>query len=87
MGLHSITPDDRHQAFLAELKAALGNSGRDIDAAELLAVSAQFVGMLIAMQDQRTMTPEAAMDTVARNIQIGNLEALESNLGRPGGAA
>jgi hypothetical protein len=83
----SIQPDARHEAFLAELKAALGNSGKDIDAAELLAISSQFVGMLLAMQDQRTMTIDRAMATIERNIEIGNHTAIEANLGRPEGAA
>lgn len=83
----SIQPDARHEAFLAELKAALGNSGKDIDAAELLAISSQFVGMLLAMQDQRTMTIDRAMATIERNIEIGNRTAIEANLGRPEGAA
>lgn len=83
----SIQPDARHEAFLAELKAALGNSGKDIDAAELLAISSQFVGMLLAMQDQRTMTIDRAMATIERNIEIGNRTAIKANLGRPEGAA
>lgn len=87
MGTRKIEPDARHTAYLNELKAALGNSGRDIDAAELLAVTAQFVGMLIAQQDQRTMTPARAMDIVANNIEIGNATALADLNGPMGGAA
>ena len=83
----TIQPDARHEAYLAELKAALGSSGRDIDAAELLAVTAQFVGMLIAQQDQRRMTPAMAMEIVANNIEIGNATALADLTGPMGGAA
>lgn len=86
MGHRSIEPDARHTAYLDELKAALGNSGKDINAAELLAVTAQFVGMLIAQQDQRRMTPGMAMDIVANNIEIGNATAL-AELNAPKGAA
>lgn len=87
MGHRSVAPDARHTAYLNELKAALGNSGRDIDAAELLAVTSQFVGMLIAQQDQRRMTPSMAMDIVANNIEIGNASALAELNGPMGGAA
>lgn len=86
MGHRSVAPDARHTAYLNELKAALGNSGKDIDAAELLAVTAQFVGMLIAQQDQRRMTPGMAMDIVAINIESGNATAL-AELNDPKGAA
>ncbi len=84
--VRSIEPDARHTAYLDELKAALGNSGKDIDAAELLAVTAQFVGMLIAQPAQRRMTPSMAMDIVANNIEIGNATAL-ADLANPEGQA
>ncbi len=82
---HAPTPE--HEAFLAELKSTLGSTGKNLQADVLLAISAQFVGMLIAMQDQRRFTPQMAMEIVARNIEVGNATAIEANLGRPGGAA
>lgn len=82
-----IQPDARHEAFLAELKAALGNSGADIDAAELLAIASQFVGMLIAQQDQRRYTPDAIMALVGRNIEIGNASAVADLTGPAEGQA
>lgn len=81
-------PDARHTAYLDQLKAALGDSGKDLQAEDLLAVTSQFVGMLVAQQDQRRFSPAMAMEIVARNIEIGNATAIEaSGLTRPGGAA
>lgn len=83
----SHAPTPAHEAFLAELKATLGSSGKDLDAQVLLAIASQFVGMLLAMQDQRRMTPAMGMEIVARNLEIGNATAIEANLGRTDGAA
>lgn len=80
-------PDPKHTAFLDELKATLGSSGKDIDAVELLAVTSQFVGMLIALQDQRRYSPQAAMEVVIRNIEIGNHTAISVNFMETKGSA
>lgn len=53
----------------------------------LLAVMACTVGHLIALQDQRTMTPDMAMDLVLANIVEGNKEAIAKTLGQTEGAA
>lgn len=42
----------------------------------MLAVASAFVGQLVALQDQRTMTPAMAMEIVARNIEGANQEVL-----------
>lgn len=45
---------------------------------ELLAVAANAVGKLIAMQDQRHVSPDRAMRIVANNMQVGNQQVLDS---------
>lgn len=50
---------------------------------ELLAISANVVGKIIAMLDQRTMTPEQALTIVDMNIQRGNQQALAQICGQP----
>lgn len=57
-----------------------------MSAQEMLALSAHLVGQIIAMQDQRTVTPEMAMKIVARNIEQGNQEAVDG-LSAPAGRA
>lgn len=45
---------------------------------EMLAIASHFVGALIAAQDQRSITPAQAMQLVAKNIEMGNLRAMET---------
>lgn len=80
-------PNAECEAFLAELKAAVGNCGKDLDASVVLAVASQFVGMLAALQDQRRWSPDTVMAIIARNIEIGNATAIDVNLGSPEGSA
>lgn len=64
---------ERQKACMAKLKAALDPL---LDGQEMLALVSQLVGNLIAVQDQRKLTPDMAMTLVAKNIEIGNLEAI-----------
>lgn len=48
-----------------------------LGAQRMLAVASAFVGQLVALQDQRTMTPAMAMEIVARNIEGANQEVLD----------
>lgn len=73
-----ITPGPEHQALMAAMKAPIGVEGANIDSAVILAVAAQLVGQLIAVQDRHTMTPERAMAIVQANIEIGNQTAIDA---------
>lgn len=87
MTLKEFTPTAKHLAFMNELKAAIGNTGRELQAHELLAIAAQLVGNLLAYQDHRLMTPAEGMDLVARNIETGNRAAVDSMIANSGGRA
>lgn len=78
-------PTEAHRAFMEDLKGTLAKNV-NLSAAEMLAISAQFVGMLVAAQDQAKYTPEAAMQMVASNIEIGNKQAIEGLLSSQGRA-
>lgn len=67
---HEIT----YQTLAALLKKSADE--HQLTKLEVLAVAANMIGKLIALQDQRVTTPEAAMNVVARNIEIGNGQAL-----------
>ncbi len=45
---------------------------------ELLAIAANMVGKIIALQDQTTMTNKRALSIIARNIELGNRQALDA---------
>lgn len=58
----------------------------DVSSRELLAIMAHATGACIAFQDQRAMTPEAAMRIVGANLEIGNREAMADVLAAGGRA-
>lgn len=82
----SLLPDAEQKRFMAEAKALIGQF-KHLDPMEMLAIASQLVGNLIALQDQHKVTPEMAMEVVARNIEEGNAVAIETHLGNPRGAA
>lgn len=54
----------------------------------MLAVASALVGQLIAMQDQRMVSPAMAMEIVARNIELANqkvVDGLRGSVGRGSG--
>jgi len=69
------------------MESAIGEHGKTLDASELLAVLSHLVGQLVALQDQRVVTPEAAMELVSSNIEQGNAEVIARLLNEAGGNA
>jgi hypothetical protein len=80
-------PNPKQLTFRKALEQAISDYGRELMADELLAICSHFVGQLIALQDQRVMTPAMAMDLVASNIEQGNGEAINGLLNETGGTA
>jgi len=85
--MKQVEPTKAQIAFRHALLDVMKEHGANLDAAELLAVASHLVGQLVAMQDQRTMTPAMAMDLVGHNIERGNLEAIDNLLLQTGGHA
>lgn len=81
-----VEPHGKHRAFRDDLIAVLRKHGDALSAEEMLALAAHLVGQLIALQDQRSMTPDRAMTIVAMNIEQGNGEALAGVLRSEGSA-
>ena len=61
-----------HEECRLALASAITPYADKLGAASMLAVASAFVGQLLAMQDQRTMTPGVAMEIVAKNIELAN---------------
>ena len=83
MSLHLAKPE-REVAYHDICKLVSKHSAK-LSAQELLAVAANMLGKLVAMQDQRTMSPSLAMEIVAQNLEHGNkmvLEQLTNSKGR-----
>lgn len=70
-------PTQAHTQYLEALKDAL-HVVADVPSHEILAVASQYVGILLALQDVRSMTPEKGMELIARNIEIGNMMAVKN---------
>jgi hypothetical protein len=54
---------------------------------ELLAVASNMLGKIIALQDQRTMTKDRAMQIVCANLEMGNQHIIGDLVGKSGGEA
>jgi hypothetical protein len=85
--MKNSAPNALHLAFRKALEEAMRTHGATLQADELLAVMSHCVGQLIALQDQRKMTPAMAMDLVSSNIEQGNREVVLSLLTQTGGNA
>ena len=86
MKMKSKAPSPQHMAMRDDLIAVIRKHGKDMRADEILAVASYTVGQLIALQDQRTMTPSMAMEIVASNIEAGNQHAQAEALSAGGPA-
>lgn len=84
--MRQVAPSERHKAFRDDAIALLRKHAEQLPAEEILALAAHLVGQTLAMQDQRTMTPERGMEIVVANIEAGNHEAI-ANLTATKGAA
>lgn len=54
---------------------------------EILAITSYLVGQIIAVQDQRKITPEKAFELVQRNVAQGNRDVVDDFLGQTRGRA
>ena len=70
MSLHLAKP--QHEIAYQELIALVNKHAGHLDALEMLAVASNMVGKLVALQDQRKVTPAMAMKVVALNLEQGN---------------
>lgn len=76
-------PSKAHTAFRDDMIAALCKH-QQLPPDEMLAVASYFVGQLIALQDQRKLTPAMAMQIVSSNIEAGNQQAMAEVAGASG---
>ena len=74
--MKKIKPSTQSIAVRDELIALMRAKMTTMDTAEILAVVAYTVGQLIALQDQRKITPARALALVSYNIEAGNADAI-----------
>lgn len=75
MSIHKAKPE--HEVAYADLVALVSKHAGKLTSLEVLAIAANMVGKLVALQDQRTITPQIAMETVAQNLEAGNQDVLD----------
>jgi hypothetical protein len=75
---HIAEPE--HEIAYQELVALIQRltAQHNLSSVELLAVAANMLGKIVALQDQRTITADEAMDIVIANLQIGNDQAIKN---------
>lgn len=76
-----LEPNADDQAFLIALKEQMPEN---MPVQRILAITSQFVGQLVALQDQDKITVDMAMQIVQENIVIGN-RAMLLTLAEPEG--
>lgn len=84
--MKSVLAKAEHEVTYQELIALVTRHAVGLTPLEILAIAANMVGKLVAMQDQRTMTPDMAMQVVAENVQRGNQQAVAGLLQTKGNA-
>lgn len=82
--MKSKAPSKAHMQFRDDM-IALMRKHQELPPDEMLAVAAYFVGQLLALQDQRRMTPAMGLQVISSNIEAGNAQAIEQSLGNPAG--
>lgn len=70
-----------HEVAYQDLCDLLKKHSENVSALEMLAIAANLVGKLVALQDQRSTTPAGALDVVAKNIEAGNLTVIQQLAG------
>lgn len=70
MSLQIAKPE--HEVAYQDLCELMAKHSPKLTPLEILAIAANMLGKLVAMQDQRSTTPAMAMETVAKNIECGN---------------
>ncbi len=75
-----------HEVAYQDLTNLIAKHADTMTALELLAVAANMLGKLVAMQDGRVVTSERAMEVVVKNLNLGNEQAI-ALLSQPEGHA
>jgi hypothetical protein len=66
-----------HEVAYQDLVKLVSKHADKLSALELLAVASNMIGKLIAMQDQRTVTRDKALDVMIKNLELGNVQVLD----------
>lgn len=87
MSVHMAKPE--HEVAYQDLAALIKKQTDkyNLTSEELLAVASNMLGKIIALQDQRKMTKERAMQIVCANLEMGNRHIIDDLIGKSDGQA
>ena len=75
-----------HEVAYQDICALMRKHADSLTAVEMLAVTANMIGKMIALQDQRALSPEMALQIVMKNIEAGNAQVMEQLASSKGSA-
>jgi hypothetical protein len=70
-----VIASPKHEITYQEICDLVKRHSGDLSPLEILAIAANMIGKLVALQDQRKVTKSLAMQTIAKNIEMGNEQA------------
>jgi hypothetical protein len=82
-----IHPRPEHEVAYQDIIALVARHANEVSAEELLAIAANAVGKMMALQDQTRFTPAMVTELVLENMQRGNKQAINEFLGTTQGNA
>lgn len=86
MKMKPSPPTEADRALHADIAALIKRHLTPDTAERVLAIASQVVGQVLALQDQRTMTREMAMQVVMSNIETANAAVIARLLDSKGTA-
>ena len=75
--MREVVTKPEHEIAYQDIIALINKHAGHLDSIEMLAVAANAVGKMIALQDQRKWTGPQVMEVVAQNIEHGNQQVLQ----------
>lgn len=78
-----VPATEEHEALYQDLIDVLRKHAAKVPPLQVLAVLANMVGKVAALQDQGKVTPAIAMAVITHNITKGNQDVMEDLLSRP----
>ena len=76
-GMKCVQCDTRHEVAYQDLCRLVSKHANELSSLQLLAIAGNMVGKLIAMQDQRSISAEQALEVLFYNLQAGNQQILD----------
>lgn len=80
------TANPAHEVAYQDICALVNKHANDLTPIELLAIASNMLGKLLAMQDQRTTTPDMAKEVMVQNIEYGNKQVVDQIMRSQGSA-